>query len=262
MASIAAQTSGESEDFFQASENVADPTRRSELRLVYSLLKPAIRLAERFRLPMRTMTDLVRLAYYEHLRERGLSNSEIALRLGQTERNVRSFGQRTRTEFFAAEREVGALRDVENAIAAGAVDVDAIAQHLPELDRGELDEALSHLQREGRIKRDAHGKWTASHEYVVLSSEKFHHRIDAVNHFLDTSYRAIVQRLVLDNRQDARVKTISFSAVPQLLQRFLQRLEGELRRDIADLEEQATFDGDENRRYGIAFVCTPVDEPK
>jgi hypothetical protein len=49
-----------------------------------------------------------------------------------------------------------------------------------------------------------------------------------------------VHRLVFDQRLEAMIKTISFSAVPDAFRKFLVRLEGELRRQIGELEEHAT----------------------
>ena len=75
-----------------------------QLRLVYSLLKPAVRCAARFSVPVRTVSDLLRLAMYEELASQGLSVGEIADRLGQTSRNVRLLRQRLDGDFFPRNR--------------------------------------------------------------------------------------------------------------------------------------------------------------
>src|SRR5688572_22289163 len=94
--------------------------RDKQLRLVYSLLKPALAVAARFKIPIRTLSELLRLAYYEMLEREGLSGAEIAERFGQTPRHMRTLAQKLRSDFFAAEQEIGVVREVEDAVATGA----------------------------------------------------------------------------------------------------------------------------------------------
>ncbi len=93
-----------------------------------------------------------------------------------------------------------------------------------------------------------------SGKYVLLSSDKFSQRIDALNHFLDGAYRAAIARLVFDERDEAMIKTISFSALPEALRAFIRELEGGLRRDIAVLEENAAFEATGERRYTLGLT--------
>src|SRR5688572_32846204 len=87
--------------------------RAMQLRLVYSLLKPAVRAAARFGVPIRILDDLLRLAYFEHLERAGLSLKEIADRFGQSVRHMYSLQQQTRGDFLAAERDPGLGRAIE-----------------------------------------------------------------------------------------------------------------------------------------------------
>ena len=64
--------------------------REGQLRVIYSLLKPAVRAAASFRVPIRPLLDLLRLAYFEHLHRQGMSLDEIAAQFGQTPRHMRS----------------------------------------------------------------------------------------------------------------------------------------------------------------------------
>ena len=75
--------------------------------------------------------------------------------------------------------------------------------------------------------RSPAGKLTISKKYVLLGSENFVHCIDALNHFLDATYRATMARLVLDERDEALMKTISFSALSTELREFVRKLEGD-----------------------------------
>lgn len=234
--------------------------REAQLRLLYSLLKPAVRVAARFHVPMRTVSELTRLAYFEHLLHEGLAQTEIARRLGQTDRHMRSLRKRLEDDFFAAEQEVGVVRELEDLIAREQPLPSDLALHLPAVEPGELDRALSVLTAEGRAELGEDGRLRAPARYVVLSSQQFHHRVDALNHFLDGVYRAILHRLVHDEREGTMIKTISFTALPASLARFAARFEGELRRDIAALEEEASFAGKTESRYVLGVALAPQDD--
>jgi hypothetical protein len=235
--------------------------REAQLRLLYSLLKPAMRTAARFHIPLRTLIELVRLAYFEHLQREGLSHGDIARRFGQTDRNMRSLAKKLKSNFFVAEQEVGLVREVENAIAIHApTSREDLFARLPHVAPSELDGALASLGSEGRIEPDEAGRWQVPARYHVLSSELFHHRIDALNHFLDGMYRAVLQRLIFDDRERAMVKAITFSAKPSALHAYMTRFEGALRRDIAELEEEAAFEGHQDDRFTLGIVLADAGD--
>lgn len=236
--------------------------REMQLRLVYSLLKPAVRGAARFGIPIRALGELLRLAYFEHLSRSGMSVGDIAKRFGQTPRHMRSLAQRLKEDFFRAERDVGLAREVEALIAERSRRAEEVIASLPTWEADEVRAAIAELIEEQRIERDAEGHLHTAREYVVLRSDEFHHRIDSLNHLLDGTYRAVLHRLVFDDHATAMMKTISFSAVPAELVRFLQRLEGELRRELAALDESATFQGQAEDRFTMALTLAPVGEEK
>lgn len=215
-------------------------------------------MAARFHIPMRTLAELLRLTYFEILRRQGLSQAAIGDRLGQTARHMRTLASKLKGDFFAAEREVGLVREVENEVARSGPTPRALYAALPGWPPEEIDAALETLLGEGRIvKKKAH--FEMAPRYMVLSSEKFHHRIDAVNHFLDGATRAIAQRIIFEERDQAMVKTISFIARPARFEELLRSLEANLRREIAVLEEDAQFEG-EGRRF-VLGVFAAKDEP-
>lgn len=96
--------------------------------------------------------------------------------------------------------------------------------------------------------------------YVLLTSERFHHRIDALNHFLGGVTRAVTQRLLFDQDRSAMIKTISFTALPAQFREFLGDLEGYLRTRIAALEERAHFEGDTEQRYVLGVAAANESE--
>src|SRR5437867_1091319 len=183
--------------------------RATQLRIVYSLLKPALRAAARFNVPMRSLAELVRLAYLELLAHAGLSQKEIAFRLGQTPRHMRSLARRLKTDFFSAEKEIGLPRLVEERIAAGSATEEELQRRLPSAAPDDLAASVATLLSDGRIERGKDGRLRPSSRYVVLSSAQFAHRIDALNHFLDGVFRAVLERLILDNQTSAMIKTVT-----------------------------------------------------
>jgi hypothetical protein len=216
-------------------------------------------MAARFHVPMRTLAELLRLTYFEILRRDGLSQAAIGERLGQTARHMRTLASKLKGDFFTAENEVGLVREVENEVARAAPTARALHAALPGWPPAEVDAAIETLIAEGRIVKKK-GHFEIAPRYLVLSSDKFHHRIDALNHFLDGVTRAIAQRLIFEEREQAMIKTISFIARPAKFEELLRTLEANLRRDIAVLEEDAQFEG-EGKRY-VLGVFAAKDEPE
>jgi hypothetical protein len=236
--------------------------REMQLRLVYSLLKPAVRAAARFGIPIRSIGELLRLAYFEHLSRSGMSVADIAKRFGQTPRHMRSLAQRLKEDFFRAERDVGLAREVEALVAERGPSEEELVAALSTWEPAEVRAAVAELCGEERIERAADGRLHMAKQYVVLRSDEFHHRIDSLNHLMDGTWRAVLHRLVYDDRETAMMKTISFSALPGELVEFVRRLEGELRRELAALDERATFQGKADSRYTMAITLAPAGEAR
>lgn len=236
--------------------------RETQLRLEYSLLRIAVRVAARFRIPMRTLSELLRLAYFEVLRREGLTQTEIGRRLGQTDRHMRSLAQKLRSDFFAAEREVGLVREIETLVADKAPLPTELSKLLPSWSEHEVKRAFEELLAEKRIAPGPDGHLHVGARYVLLASDQFHRRIDALNHFLDGLHQAVMHRLVYDEKQTAMIKTITFSANPASLEAFIARLEGDLRREVATLEEQAQFEGNSDHRFTLGLTLAPATDSR
>jgi hypothetical protein len=236
-----------------AGRRTVSEIRSAQLRLIYSLLKPAVAMSARFHVPMRTLAELLRLTYFEVLRRQGLSQSAVGERLGQTARHMRTLARKLKEDFFAAETEVGLVREVESEIARSSPTPKRLEDALAGWPREEIERAVTTLLSEGRVERDK-GRLRIAPRYHVLSSDKFHHRVDALNHFMGGVSQAVTQRLIFEEKETAMVKTISFVARPLQLQEFLRTLEANLRREIASLEEDAQFEGD-GRRFVLGLFA-------
>lgn len=216
-------------------------------------------MAARFHVPMRTLAELLRLTYFELLRREGYSQAAIGERLGQTARHMRSLASKLKSDFFDAETEVGLVREVESEVARASPTLKALHSRLPGWSTSDVDRAVETLVAEGRVIRKK-SRLESAPRYLVLSSDKFHHRVDALNHFLGGVTQAVAQRLIFEEREEAMVKTISFVARPAKFQELLRTLEANLRREIAALEEDAQFDG-VGKRY-VLGVFAAKDAPE
>jgi hypothetical protein len=148
---------------------------------------------------------------------------------------------------------MGLVREVESEIARSRPNPKRLHESWPGWSCTEFESALETLLAEGRVTREKNHLVTAA-RYLVLSSDKFHHRIDALNHFLGGVTRAVAQRLLFEDREQAMIKTISFVARPERFQELLRTLEANLRREIAALEEDAQFEG-EGKRYVLGLFA-------
>ena len=122
-----------------------------------------------------------------------------------------------------------------------------------------VDTAVRGLLSQGRLELDDQHRLRLGKKYVVLSSDNFHHRIDALNHDLQAVYRSVIERLVTDNSRTAMIKTVSFSAKQDDLTNFMKHLEGRIRQEVAELEETAEFEGEQSR-FSLGVCIAPVEE--
>ena len=246
---------------FDVWNNFSEMLREMQVRLVYSFLKPAIRAAARFSLPIKTLVDLVRLAYFEHLSRAGMSPAEIARIFDQTPRHMRSLAQRLEGDFFTAERSVGLVREVEELVARETPRDEAIVKQLSSWPAEDVRAAIRLLLDEKRVERRAGGELAIAERYHLMSTEQFHNRIDSLNHLLDGTWRAVLHRLLFDDKKTALMKTLTFSAIPEELEAFVKKLEALLRVEVAALDENATFQGKAENTYTMALTLAPRGEP-
>ncbi|MCC6952584.1 MAG: hypothetical protein IT290_00550, partial [Deltaproteobacteria bacterium] len=154
--------------------------REMQVRLVYSLLKPAAAFAAAFGIPIKSLVDLFRLAYFEHLAKQGRTQKEIAEYFGQSDRHIRSLAQRLKTDFFASEREVGLTREMEEYIAAKKPTAAQILRKFSVWEESSIQAALNRLLEQGRIHQTDE-RFSITTRYTVLQSDQFQNRIDALN---------------------------------------------------------------------------------
>ena len=237
------------------------PTTVLELqrRLVFSLLRPVARLSRLFRLPLSTLEDLCRLAYFEELRRGGATpQAEVARIFGRSLRTVGQLEREYRDNFLAPEREVERTRRLEDALEAGPLTPADAARALGEPDAAdEIRGVLEGLAAAGRVERHADGRFTLNHAFASLVREDLTARIDGLNHQLDVVTAAILTRF-FDERAPMIARTLSFVADPAVVEALGQKLAKELRAACGDAEDAALENG-HPKRYGATLALAPMD---
>jgi len=233
----------------------------SQARLQHSLLRLGARLATRFQIPMRTLSELMRMAYYAELRERGLPHNQIARHMDQTDRNIRYYALRHRENFFAGEVEPGLLRSVEELVAERSPTGAELRALLPEANERLLGVVLKDLLGEGRILLREDQRYVAGPMSAGLRHEGFEERLEALEPTLQALSEAVTSRLVYDESVGARIKSITFRGQEGATLGFLTRFEAELRQGLMELEKQADTSG-RGQEYALNLTIGPTLEAK
>lgn len=226
-------------------------------RLVYSLLRPAARLSRLFRLPLKTLEELIRLAYFEELRRGGaVPQSEVARVFGKSLRTVVQLEREYRDDFLAPAHEVERTRRVEDALEGGPLRAAEVAGRLGE-PADEVRCLLEGLAAAGRVARDADDRYVLNRAFVSLVRDEIGARVDGLHHQLDVVTAAVVTRF-LDGARPTVARTLSFVAAPEDVERLGQTLARAFREACGAAEDAALHKGG-HARFGATFALAPMD---
>ncbi len=182
----------------------ADDLAELSLRLVYSLLKPAVAIATRFGVSMNRFIELTRMAYFEEHRQRAPADlAGVAKRLGQSLRTVGSLNRRFRGEFFRPEQFIAPLRRITGLLLAGPQSLDDLLSSANELRPIQITSALELLVANGWVQKKG-DQFELSSNTRNLVSDDFGSRIDGLNHQLETLTESVWNRFVVHNDATAR----------------------------------------------------------
>ena len=224
--------------------------------MVFSLLRPVARLSRLFRLPLGTVEDLCRLAYFEELRRGGATpQSEVARVFGRSLRMVGQLEREYRDNFLAPEREAERARRLEDALEAGPLTSAEAAQRLAE-DPYELRGVLEGLAAAGRVHHLADDRFALNHAFASLVRADLTARIDGLNHQLDVVTAALLTRF-FDEKAPTIARTLAFVADPATVEALGQRLAREMRTACGEAED-AALDSGRARRYGATLALAPM----
>lgn len=230
-------------------------------RLVFSLLRPVVRLCRRFRLPLKTLEDLCRLAYFEEARRRGdVSQAEVARAFGKSLRTIGTLEKQYRGNFLAPEHEIESTRAVEQAFAHGPRTVDEVVGSLDDLSSDEVRRTIVGLAAAGRIVtvEGVPLSYRLDHRFVSLVRGDLNARVDGLNHQLDVIGQAVSARFLSPQRESV-ARSLSFVATPKGVEALGDELVRELRGRVIETEEAALKSGQPFQRFGVTMALAPME---
>lgn len=212
-------------------------------RAVYSLFRPTVRLARRFRVPLKRLAHWLQIAYFHELRQQGLTLKEIADRLDVGMRKAAELSRQMKGQFFRPEFEHGLPRRIEFMLWAESLSRARIHQLMRTegIDEDEVEAAIERLLAERRI-RPVEGKkdvLTVTSTRARLVSPSWMARIDGLNTLVANLGRVTEDR-VLNQRPTALLRTLSFRLRPEDVVELRDVYETVLFPRLAELEERAS----------------------
>lgn len=229
-------------------------------RIICGLLKPAVRIARHYNLPLKKLTGYLEMTYIDQLqREEKLSNGEIAQIIDKSIRTVGSLLQRYRGDYLVQAEDIALLRAVEAEILRGSQSRADLESILPAADRDRLPWALRTLCESGRVRRVVDRddeRYEASQHLSSWVSADIEGRIDGLNHQMEATASAVFSRFIREENGTSAVRTYSFLARSEQVGRMIEQLIQSLRSQCVEVEEDALESGG-GTRYLVTFALAP-----
>ena len=228
-------------------------------RLVYSLLKPGTKIADRFHVPLKQVTQLVQLVFYEKKRGRGLSIKQISEEFQTSTRTVDRLIKSLREDFFDPETEHELPRKIEFLLWAEPLGAQRIAQLLPDHSEDAIRDALELLIDQQRVVAQE-GRTTlyaATQKANRLSDSTEAAKIDALNHLLGTVIEA-VERRFLERDPRAGARNVSLRLRREDLSEIEHLYETVIWPKLCELDERAS-DAEDTIELGWVTCWSPLD---
>lgn len=237
----------------------SESTSPSELqrRLVFSLLRPVARLARRFALPLKTVEELARLAYYAEARRDQTPQAEVARRFGKSLRTIGSLERLLRSNFLAPEVEVEAFRRIEAALEQEPGTIAEVGERAG-MDLDDVTRLMRGLAASGRVVKQPDGRYALDRRFQSLVRQDLKARVDGLNHQLDVVLGAVQARFLSPSRE-AMARTLDFVVRAEDVPALADAIVRALRSEVIEAEETALkkggFDG-----YGLTIALAPRAE--
>jgi hypothetical protein len=245
----------------EASRNdiMANTTSSSELqrRLLFSLLRPVARLAQRFDLPLKSLEELARLAYYAEARRDATPQAEIARRFGKSLRTIGTLERQLRSDFLAPEAEVESTRQIEGALAQGPLS-QAVLIERAGVEASQANRLIKGMVATGRLLRQSDGTIALNRAFVSLVQSDLKARVDGLNHQLDVILDAVQARF-LAPKKEASARTLDFVIRADQLPGLADAIIRLLRAEVIDAEE-AALKTEGFEEYGLTVALAPKSD--
>lgn len=209
-------------------------------RVIYSLLRPAVRLGRRFGIGLKEMKEWVELVYYHELKDENLTLQEAADVAQVSRRKVAQLAKRLKQNFFSPEQQAGLARRIEFMLWAGPMTEGRIRQAFRDAPEEELDVALEKLVEEERVEVSGERTRTFSvpRKEFRLYANNWISRVDGLNNQLGTLVHTVVGRFFEDDDR-AFQRTLDFRVRPSDLPVLRKLYEATIFPRLAELDEAA-----------------------
>ena len=216
------------------------------LRIMFASFYPAVKMAVDFNYPLDTVKDMMTLALWQEAKRKHSTINLISLIFGKSTRTVKALSARFNKGGFFLQTETNLMRRVEDALLAGPLTMDELADRLPhcnEFDSTQL--AVQALVREGRIEPiEARPGGRVRYRSVgqhhdLYSDSDWEKRVDALYEHLEAVTETIRRRFLSENPDDAAARTFTFRARREDIEAFRAELFDFIRHKTAELEEKA-----------------------
>ncbi|TNF24708.1 MAG: hypothetical protein EP329_24455 [Deltaproteobacteria bacterium] len=205
-----------------------DPTdiddRELQRRVLYAIVRPLVRLADAFRVPLSDVVNLVQVAYFHHLRDKGLKLAEIGERLDVSERSAKRLAKQLRETFVDAERRYDLPVKIEFMIWATPMSRTKVNQLLGAEEPAAVEQAIDQLIAEGRLieEEGRTPRLMVNQRVNTLVRDTWLTRIGGLNSFLGNLGDAVFGRFFRAEPR-AMARTLNFLIRPgdrAVLERF------------------------------------------
>ena len=245
-------------------QSAAARAYRFPARIIFSLLKPVVKIARRFDISLDALHNLMDMAYLEELKGvEGMTNNELARVMGKSRRTVGYLVRRYREDFFSRTEELELLRVVEAEVLRGRSTTDEITAVLSERQSDRLAGALKALCQAGRIEQrtgaDGETSFAVSHQLSSWVTDDIDGRIDGLNHQMRGISAAVWSRFIRDDRETSAVRTYGFKAEPETVARMIKSLIRHIRHECVDAEEEALAAGT-GSSFLLSVSVAPEDD--
>ena len=216
------------------------PPKELQRRVLYSLIMSAVRIARKFRIPLKELISLVETGYFREIRAEGRTLKESAELLGVSQRTAVRLSKQLRDAFFIPEVGHNLPRRIEFMLATRPMGAARLVQVLRDTDASLVEQTIQDLLAGGRI-REVRGR-TLMYEAVTdlrrLPRDTWMARVGGLNSFVENITNTTYGRFFTgDQRTFAR--TLTFSLRPEDLEVLGALYEQQVLRTVRELGDEA-----------------------
>ncbi len=212
-------------------------------RVIHSMLLPVVRLARVFGVPVREVANFLQVAYFQELRNEGLTLREVSQRMDISMRSAARLSKQIKTNFFLPEREHELPRRIEFLLWYEPLSMPRIVRELPQVPVEDIESAMEQLLKEERIVR--HDGRTVTYAVSRGSSrivrDRWTARIGALNSLLSNVCSVTYGRF-FGGHPRAFARTLSFRVRPQDVPQLKALYESGIWARLRAMDEDASGD--------------------